>query len=111
MKKHTSNEIPWPSKKELKKVMKVLRKSIGSRVLPPDATPIDKLKDSICAEFIIYKQNHNLTQKQLAEKLDIDEALMSKVLHYHFDEFTLDRLIRYLNIIYPKMEFNLKVSA
>jgi len=45
-----------------------------------------------------------MKQKELAEKLGIAESLVSKIVHYQYDEFTIDRLLRYLEIIQPGVE-------
>ena len=43
--------------------------------------------------------DHKLNQRQLAQKLEIGEALISKILRSQFDEFTIDRLIKYLETL------------
>lgn len=101
----------WPSKKELEKVLKELEGAPGSRVIPKDAPPVDRTKHSICAQFVIYMQTHKISQQELAEKLGIDKALMSKIVHYHFDEFTIDRLIKYLAILDPKLVVEVKARV
>lgn len=101
----------FPSHAELSRMRDVLSKSIGSKPLDKKASTVDKIKYNICKEFIIYKSKQRITQKDLAKKIDIDEALMSKILHYHFDEFTIDRLIKYLSVIYPKLEFMFKLAS
>ena len=100
----------FPSKKQLDEARKMLDKGPASRPLPKDASPVDKMKYKICEKFVIYKNTKKITQKALAEKLNIDEALMSKILHYNFEEFTLDRLIKFLNVLYPNVEIDLKVA-
>jgi predicted XRE-type DNA-binding protein len=61
-------------------------------------------------EFVKYKNAHKLTQRALAERLGVDEALVSKIIHYSFDDFTIDRLIKYLSTLYPKLEFKVRVA-
>jgi len=94
----------FPSKEEIKKVLKVLDKKLGSRMLPPDADEVDRIKFELCRHFIIYIREENLSQKDLAARLGINPSLINKILHYHFDEFTIDRLVRYLEVL------NLKVT-
>ena len=100
----------FPSEKELKKIRKLLDKGISSKILPANANATDRLKFYICEKFVIYKNFHNMNQRSLAEEIGIDEALMSKILHYHFDEFTVDRLIKYLLEIYPKVDLKISVA-
>ncbi len=101
----------FPSESELNEARNELSNSIASRPLKKSASAIEKIKHKICREFIVYKTVNKMTQKTLAEKLKIDEALMSKILHYHFEEFTIDRLIKYLNTLYPNMNFKLDLAS
>lgn len=52
----------------------------------------------------MYKLKHKCTQKELAEKLGIDEAKISKILHHRLDEFSTDRLITLYQKIDPKLK-------
>ena len=83
---------------------------MASRPLPENATTVDQMKFHICEKFVIYKNSHGMTQRALAQELGIDEALMSKILHYHFDDFTTDRLVNYLSKIYPQTSVEIKVA-
>ena len=100
----------WPSEAVLKVMRKKLSKGMASRPLPENASLVEKIKYSICREILIYKMNNDLTQRQLAEILGENESLISKVIRYHIDQFTIDRLLKFLNIIYPDVEFKLKVA-
>lgn len=101
----------WPSEKELETVRNRLNKSIASKLLPKDASPLDRLRYKLCEKFILYKHEHNLTQRDLALQIGINESLMSKILHYHFEEFTADRLIKYLNVIYPNLDLSVDIAS
>lgn len=104
------SKIKWPTEAQLKKVRDELSTGIASKPLPADATPADMIKHSICKEFVIYKNTTKVTQKALAEKLGIDEALMSKILHYHTDEFTIDRLMKFLGTLRPNAKIKFEVA-
>jgi predicted XRE-type DNA-binding protein len=97
----------WPKNEEIKSMLNRLDEDsdLYSRVVPADASHVDRIKRDICAEIIIYKREHILNQRELSQKLEISEALVSKMLRYHFEEFTLDRLIRYLESLNIKFEF------
>ena len=97
----------WPKREEITKVLKRLNENtdLYSRIVSKDAPLVDQMKRDICAEMIVYRRENKLSQRELAAKLEIGEALVSKLLRYHFDEFTLDRLIRYLEILGIKFEF------
>jgi predicted XRE-type DNA-binding protein len=97
----------WPKREEIEKVLKKLDENpeLYSRAISSDASQTERIKRDICAELVVYKREHDLNQRELAQKLEISEALVSKILRYRFDEFTLDRLIRYLEILDIKFEF------
>lgn len=98
----------WPTKNELEKINKNLKNHISSKLLPENASKVDFVRYSLCEKFVIYKNSNNITQRELAKTIGINESLMSKILHYHFEEFTIDRLLKYLTAIYPNV--NLKIS-
>ena len=98
----------WPKQEDIKKAMKDLDDETSwSRGPGMAKNHADRIKYDICAAFIVYKREHELNQRELAQKLKIGEALVSKILRYQFDEFTIDRLIRYLDKIGIKYEFRL----
>ena len=101
----------WPSKREIEEVLKQLEGAPGSRVISKDASPVDRTKHLICAQFVIYMRTRKISQQELAEKLGIDKAVMSKIVHYHFDEFTIDRLIKYLAILDPDLVVEVKARV
>lgn len=101
------NAMPkWPKPKDIETV---IRKDAGAGnwSLGPGMaeTAADRIKYDVCAEFIVYKRENNLNQRELAQKLEISEALVSKILRYQFTEFTIDRLLRYLEKLGIKYEF------
>ncbi len=100
----------FPSEKELKEARAALAKAPGSRMLPPNASSVERLKFSLCEKFVSYLLDHKLTQRELAEKIGIDESLMSKIVHYNFDDFTIDRLVKYLSALFPKADLEILVK-
>jgi predicted XRE-type DNA-binding protein len=97
----------WPKRKAIEKVLKRLDEDsdLYVQALSDNASHTDRIKRDICAELIIYKREHELNQRELAQKIEISEALVSKILRYRFDEFTIDRLIRYLETLDIQFEF------
>ena len=100
----------FPSEKELNEARKALAKAPGARMLPRNASPVERLKFSLCEKFVIYLLDHKLSQRELAEKLGIDESLVSKIIHYNFDDFTIDRLVKYLSILYPRADLKILIK-
>jgi predicted XRE-type DNA-binding protein len=100
----------FPSEKQLKKMRTLLSKGIASRPLPEHASAVDRIKYSMCQKIVTYKNDHKLSQRALAELIGENESLVSKVTHYHFDEFTIDRLVKFLSKLYPKAEMKIEVA-
>ena len=102
----------FPSRKRLDEVTKKLSdpKILGSSLLSEDATQIDRAKFKACEAIIKFRQKNNLKQKELALRLEIDESRMSEILHYKIDNFTLDRLVNYAQILYPNLKIDLTAA-
>lgn len=111
--KATYSEKPpagWPSEADWKEVDGILSKAPATRIIPfSDMTTVEKIKQSLCSEFVRYKSKNKIKQKELAELLNISESRMSEILHYHFGHYTVDRLLGLLIIIKP--EATLKLIA
>ncbi len=101
----------WPSKKQLEKALEEIDASPSSRPLPDDASPVDRTKHAICTQLLIYMRSHRLSQQGLAEKLEIDKSLVSKIAHFNYGDFTIDRLIKYLAVIDPHLTIEIKARV
>ena len=97
----------FPKKTEVDKILKKLLKDEGTLALPKNATVLEKFRFDLCQKFLRYKIENDLTQKQLANELEIDEAKVSKILHHRIKEFSTDRLIS----LYSKLEPNVKLRV
>ncbi len=45
-----------------------------------------------------------ITQKELAEKLEIEPARLNEIVKYRIDLFTVDRLLGYAELLNPKIK-------
>ena len=88
----------------------LLSKGNASHTIPKNTSTSDKMKYLICEKIVEYKLSDKLTQRALAEKLQENESLVSKVVHYHIAEFKMDRLLKFLSAIYPNVTIDLKVA-
>ena len=100
----------FPSQEDIKTISKKLSKGAASATLPPNASDLEKLKYEICKAFVRYKQIHGFSQRDLAKELGINESIVSKVLHYKIESFTVDRLMRFLEKIESKVSVKVKVA-
>ena len=102
----------FPSRKRLDEVQKKLSNPsvLGSSLLSEDATQIDRAKFKACEAIIKFRRKNNLKQKDLAQRLGVDESRMSEILHYKIEGFTLDRLVSYEQILYPHLKLDLTAA-
>ncbi len=100
----------FPSNKELAQIRTRLSKGPAAQVLPKNASPGDKAKYSICQSIVAYMNDHKLTQRQLAAKIGVNESLVSKIVYYKVDEFTIDRLLKFLNQLYDHLDIKISVG-
>jgi predicted XRE-type DNA-binding protein len=93
--------MAFPSDKELRRVRKLLENVEGTRIVGDEGTKVEKFKFAICQKFIAFFIESELTQKEFSILLGIDEALVSKLLRCRIENFTSDRLLKLLEVIYP----------
>jgi predicted XRE-type DNA-binding protein len=95
----------WPDERELSEIRERLSSVEGSTVLGPDASLTDRIKQNLCSKIVEYHLKNKVTQKELADKLGVDEPEMSRILHYKIDRYSIDRLVGYLEALYPNVNF------
>jgi predicted XRE-type DNA-binding protein len=104
-------KVKWPSEEELNKIRDRLSSDEveGSTVLSADAPLVDRIKQDLCSKIVQYHLKNKISQKALGKKLGVDEPEMSRILHYKIERYSIDRLVGYLEILYPEVHF--EVSA
>ncbi len=104
-----TSRTKWPSAAMLSEIREKLSSDTveGSLVLGADAPLADRIKQNLCSKIVEYRMKNRITQKQLADKLGVDEPEMSRILHYKIERYSIDRLVGYLEVLYPKMSFKL----
>lgn len=93
--------MAFPNEKQLAMIRKKLEKAEGTLMLPKGATPLERFRWDLCQKFVRYKRVNDLTLDEIAEPLGIDKGKVSKILRHRIDDFSTDRLISYLQILYP----------
>ena len=97
--------MPLPKKKELDRIRKKLAKVDPVRILPPNASKVDQFKFDLCKRFVLYLRENQVTQLELAKKLEIDPSRVNEIVKYRIELFTSDRLIEYLVRLQPEVQF------
>lgn len=96
--------MKFPTKAQLKKVLKKLEKTEGTLALPANPTPLEKFRFDIQQKFVIFSLKNKISQRELAKMLGIDESKVSKIIHNRLEDFSTDRLIRLYEKINPDVK-------
>lgn len=105
------SKTKWPSQAAIRRVIKKVAanpQAYTSYELPREASEKDRIKFGLCGEFVKYMNRNGITQRELARRIGIDEALVSKIVRNRINAFSLDRLYDFLNILEPSL--TLKVA-
>ena len=99
-----SKKEAFPDNQTLKRVREKLSDmnyTGGNLALPANATEVDRAKYQICQLIAKYQREHQLLQKDIAEKIGVDESRISDLLRGKIETFTLDRLLGYAEKLHP----------
>ncbi|CAG8725888.1 15196_t:CDS:2, partial [Dentiscutata erythropus] len=72
--------------------------------LPENPTTLEKSKYDICQKILAYQQKHKLTDKEIAQRINLTTGETEDILFCRIDYFTLDRLITYANELFELLE-------
>lgn len=99
-------DYSWPSRKELDAVMKELdREDAGSlHFNPENATPLDHFRYQICQQILIFMRVHKVSQRELANILQMDESEISRILRHRIDKVSTDKLAGMIQKLNPKIK-------
>ena len=80
-----------------------------NRVLTPDATPLEKSKYELCQNILAYRQENNLSEKEIGKRLGIKPAKKLECLLFcHIENFSLDELVEYASQLFAP--FHLEIA-
>lgn len=51
-----------------------------------------------------FRTTNGLSQRELAERLSVDEAIVSKMLSGDLRQFSIERLLTYARTLYPRLD-------
>jgi len=97
--------VRYPDESDLKSILKEISSDAveSSYVLPKNAPPADVVKYKLCTKIVDYKISHKISQKELAQKLKLDEPETSRILNYKIERYSIERLLAYANLLFPKL--------
>ena len=95
-------KMAFPNQTELNRVRKKLSRIQGTLMLPEHPTPLQRFRWDLCQKLVRYKREHDLTLAEMGKMLGIDRGKVSKILRHRIHEFSTDRLIGYVQALYPE---------
>lgn len=96
------------SERELKEIRRKISRVRGSAMLPVDSSPLERAKFTLCKHLITYMQEKQLSQREFARRLGVVESRVSEIMHYRIKKLTLDRLVKYYQML--DTDFEVKVA-
>jgi predicted XRE-type DNA-binding protein len=105
-----SKKIAFPDERTLGRIRDKLSDPAyqgGNLALPADASEVDRAKYQACQLIAKYQREHGLMQKDIAEKIGVDESRISDLLRGKIESFTLDRLIGYAEKLHPGLRIQI----
>ena len=78
--------------------------------LPEKPTPLEKAKYELCEKILVYQQDKNLSDEEIAKKIHLTIGETRDILYCHIDYFTLDRLITYATRLFKPLEIKMIVE-
>lgn len=101
----------WPSEEIIKEAERKMKGGLASKLLAVGAGPVALVKQELCEHFIRYRQVEEISQRELAKRLGVTESRVSEILHYHHEQFTIDRLLELLHRVKPDLRMKFFVKA
>jgi len=109
--KAISKKNPTNSKQEFEQILQELESpnyvGEGFWSLPENPTPLEKSKYDICQKILAYQKKHKLTDKEVAQRINLTTGETEDILFCRIDYFTLDRLMTYANELFEPLEIKI----
>lgn len=81
-----------------------------NRALPLNATALQETKYKLCKQMLIYQQEHNLSDEEIAKRIELSIAEVEDILFCEIEKFTLDRLIAYAEKLFSRNGINVIIE-
>jgi len=78
--------------------------------LPENPTPLQVAKFDICQRILAYQQDNDLSDEELAEKVNLSIPELEEVLFCQIEKFTLDRLMTYANSLFNPSQIKITIT-
>lgn len=104
------------SKNEKQKFKEFLKKAENpnyqreiNRSLPENPTSLQVAKYKLCKQMLIYQQDNNISDEEIAEKIKLSVAEVEDILFCEIEKFTLDRLMVYASQLFAPCQVEVNI--
>lgn len=105
------HDLPSEAKlKPIREKLSDLHYTGGNLALPAHASEVDRAKYELCQIIAKFQREHRLMQKDIAEKLGVDDSRISDILRGKIEGFTLDRLVSYAEKLHPGLKVRITAA-
>jgi|SRR2546421_684727 len=77
--------------------------------LPKNPTPLQVAKHKLCKKILIYQQRNNLSDKEIAKRINLTIPETEDILFCCIEKFTLDRLTDYAGKLFAPCEVEINI--
>jgi len=109
----SGKKAAFPEEKTLRRIRNKLSDRNypgGNLALPAHATEVERAKYQLCQLIAQYQRERGLRQKDIAQKIGVDESRVSDILRGKFRSFTLDRLLAYAQKLHPGLRVQISAA-
>ena len=78
--------------------------------LPENPTPLQTAKFKLCKKMLVYQLDSNLSDEEIAKRINLSVAETQDILFCCIEKFTLDRLVEYASRLFYPAEINISVK-
>jgi hypothetical protein len=107
----TKKQFAFPPQEEMERVIKRMTQPGYRRInqgLRPNATMEEKIKHNLCKSIVRHALKNNLTEKELVQKLKIDQEKLEYVLFCHINKLTFEEITAYVDNLH--IPFEIKIA-
>jgi hypothetical protein len=87
--------VSYPNQERIFKVLDKIKtgKIRTTEIIDESASPIEKMKFNICQAILLFKREHDFSNLELAQIMDVGPAVISRILHCQINKFKMDSLL------------------
>jgi len=92
----------FPNATEIESILNEIQDAKPTLVIDLDESSYsDVLKYKLCQEFVKFLNEEEISQAELSRRLEVDKAIVNKIILHRIEHFTIDRLVDLYSSLRP----------